>query len=224
MVIFGDCASIGDIERLSADERIMGITTNPSLMKAAGVTNYRAFAKTVLGIIGDRDVSFEVLADDELEMERQAREIASWGENIYVKIPITYTNGGTTEPLMRKLDAADVKMNITALFTTKQIMDAIFTLRDKDHILSVFAGRISDTGKKGRAYVWHARRQRKSNHRVLWASARQIYDFYEAELSADIITLTPSLIDKLALRDKSLKAYSLETVRQFHRDGRGIEF
>src|SRR5262245_9625912 len=99
MVIYGDCASIGDIERLAADERIGGFTTNPSLMKAAGVTSYRAFAKTVLGIVGDKDVSFEVLADNELDMERQAREIASWGPNVFVKIPIMRTNGETTEPI-----------------------------------------------------------------------------------------------------------------------------
>lgn len=224
MVIYGDCASIADIERLASDERIGGFTTNPSLMKSAGVTSYRAFAKTVLGIIGEKDVSFEVLADDELEMERQAREIASWGPNVFVKIPITYTNGVTTEPLMRRLDAAGVRLNITAILTKRQMTDTIYTLPDREHILSVFAGRIADTGRKPYDYVWYAKKLCKKRQRILWASARQIQDYYIALKTCDIITLTPALIEKLALRDKNLKEYSRETVQQFHRDGQGISF
>lgn len=225
MVIYLDSGSPSVIEKYIDNVRIDGVTTNPTLVKAAGIKDYRSYAKTILGIIGTKEVSFEVLADTEEGMLAQAQEIASWGKNIYVKIPITYTDGSTTEPLMEKLDELGVRMNVTAVMSNAQIMDAILTLKNKPHIISVFAGRIADTGRcPSSSFVWYAKRKAKSFHRILWASAREVYNYYEACRYCDIITLSPALFDKLTLEGKNLKAYSLETVRQFYEDGKGLAF
>ena len=224
MVIFLDTGDLSQIEKYIGRDSIHGVTTNPSLIRSAGVTNYRSYAKSVLGMIGDKDVSFEVLADDDETMQRQAIEIASWGKNVYVKIPCYHTDGTLTEPLIRKLDSSGVRMNVTALLDTKTIRNTIMTLTNNDHILSVFAGRIADTGMRANATVEYTSKIKKSAHRVLWASARQVYDYYLAQKVCDIITLSPALIDKLMLQGKSLRKYSVETCQQFHRDGQGIEF
>lgn len=214
--IYADCATLADIERHAEDERIAGLTTNPSLMRKAGITDYRAFAKRVMQLVRGKPVSFEVLADDHDAMERQAREIASWGANATVKIPITNTRGESSAPLIERL--ADLYLNVTAVFTEAQIEGVVSVMRPH-HLLSVFAGRIMDTGRNppvvGCEYSF----------RTLWASAREVYHVVMAEnYGYDIITLTPDLIAKLPLRGKDLTAYSLETVRMFHDDGKGIAF
>jgi len=224
MVIFLDSGSPADIEKYIYRDDIAGVTTNPSLMKSAGVKNYREFAKTVLGLVGGKDVSLEVLASDPDEMYRQAMEIASWGSNIYVKIPAQYPDGNLTEPLLKLLEAHDVKLNVTALLLQAHAMNTVYALNDKDHIISIFCGRISDTGKNAKDTIWHVRKYRKDNHRVLWASARHLYNVIEARKYADIITLPPSLIDKLPLLGRNLRQYGLDTCRQFYEDGKGIEF
>ncbi len=224
MVIYLDTGDLAQIEKYIRRDYIQGVTTNPSLCKQSGVTNYRSYAKSVLSMIGGKDVSFEVLADDSETMERQAIEIASWGKNVYVKIPCYHTDGTLTEPILRSLDASGVRMNVTALMDTKTIRNTILTLTNNDHILSVFAGRIADTGGFPQGTIGYAKKQKKSAHRILWASARQILDYNIAKREADIITLSPALIDKLALQGKSLRQYSIETCQQFHRDGQGIEF
>ena len=225
MVIYLDTGDLAEIEKRIANPLIWGVTTNPTLIKQAGVKDYRSYAKTVLGMVGEKDVSFEVLADDEETMIWQALEIASWGKNVHVKIPVCHTDGSSTEALINKLDKQSVRLNVTAIMTSKQIRDTTGILTNNDHIISVFAGRISDTGAKANDVVKYARRMGKKTHRILWASARQIFDYNLAlKVSCDIITLSPALLDKFSLQGKSLREYSMETVQQFHRDGKGIEF
>lgn len=217
MVIYCDGADLATMAKYAADPLIEGFTTNPSLMRKAGITRYRDFAKTVLSIVGDKPVSFEVLSDDWDEMERQAEEIASWGENVWAKVPITNTKGESSIHLIDKLQ--DLNLNITAVFTTDQL-DALQTVDRAHHIISVFCGRIMDTGAAPPA-LWG----RGFKAKLLWASTREVDSVRIAEsLGYDIITLTQDLIAKLPLRGRDLVEYSLETVRQFHEDGKEIIF
>lgn len=227
VAIYTDGAGLEQMKAYAVDPRIEGFTTNPSLMKKAGITNYREFAKAVLGVIGGKPVSFEVLADDFQTMESQAREIAGWGENVWVKIPITNTEGRTSTALISKLSDAGLNLNVTAVLTRDQSFQALDFLKRTD-ILSIFVGRATDTGVSpmrvlAPALGYHSYRDQKA--RILWASAREVYNYYQAEeYGCDIITLTPDLIAKLELGGKDLAEYSLETVRQFHADGKGIAF
>ncbi len=224
MLLFLDSGSLAEIEKYAPDSRISGFTTNPTLVKQAGVTDYRSFAKAVMSIIGGKEVSFEVLADDEQTMHAQATEIASWGPKVYVKIPIMHADGSSTLGLVKKLSSQGIRVNVTAVMTTKQIRE-VFEAINGDHIISIFVGRIMDTGATGPQTVWYADQNRSGSRvRILWASVREVYNVYQAEKSADIITVTPSILEKMVLYKKPLTEYSLETVRQFHRDGRGIAF
>lgn len=215
VAIYADGASLDQMERFSKDDRIAGFTTNPSLMRKAGITNYKQFAKAVLALIGDKPVSFEVLADESYAMELQARELSDWGPNVWVKVPITNSRGESSIDLIRRI--ADLQINITAVMTIKQ-WESLRSHVLPHHIVSIFCGRIMDTLKEPPAIIG-------ANCRLLWASAREIYNVMQAtDYGYDIITLTPELISKLDLRDKDLTAYSLETVRMFHADGKGIAF
>lgn len=215
VAIYADGASLEQMERFAKDKRISGFTTNPSLMRKAGITDYSTFAREVQSLIGGKPVSFEVLADDFYAMERQAREIAEWGPNVWVKVPITNSRGEPSVDLVKRI--ADLQLNITAVMTLKQ-WEPMRQHVLPHHILSVFCGRIMDTQREPPAIIG-------ANCRLLWASAREIYNVVQAnDYGYDIITLTPELIAKLDLRDKDLTAYSLETVRQFHADGKGISF
>lgn len=203
--------------------KVAGFTTNPSLMRKAGITDYRQFADAVLGIAGDKPVSFEVLADDFAEMERQAREIASWGQNVQVKIPVMNTMGNPAYDLIWRLARSGVKVNVTAIFTAQQARFAIDSL-DGTGIVSVFAGRIADTGSDP-SRVMRSAKARCTGFatQLLWASAREVYNVVQAEeAGCDIITLSPDLIAKLDGFGRNLTEYSLETVRQFHRDAAGM--
>jgi len=216
MVIYCDGADLETMKKLSSNPVIEGWTTNPSLMKKAGIKKYRDFAKTVLGIIGDKPVSFEVLADDWETMVIQAYEIASWGENVWVKIPIMNTKGESSIDLIDELQ--DLRLNITAVMTASQFI-YLQTVNRSHHIISVFAGRIADAGRSP------PRIPSMFRAKLLWASTRQTADIDEAEMKGyDIITMTPDLIAKLPLRGKDLHEYSLETVKQFHEDGKGIDW
>ena len=215
--IFIDTSDVAQLQKWLRDPRIVGATTNPSLMRKSGITSYHNFARIILGLANGKPVSFEVLADDFTEMERQARELASWGENVYVKIPVTNTLGHSTIPLIEKLQ--DFHLNITAVMTVVQI-EALRGILGQHHILSVFAGRIADTGRDP---TYMMRMARRGHAQLLWASAREVLNVYQAEeCGCDIITLTPELIAKLDLHGKSLAEYSLETVKMFHEDGKGI--
>lgn len=212
-----DLASMGVLA-----DKVDGFTTNPSLMKKCGISDYRAFAREVLNLSAGKPVSFEVLSDDFGNMEREAREISSWGENVYVKIPIVNTANLATNDLIRKL-SAKISVNVTAVLSKDQARGAIDSLVSAG-IVSVFAGRIADTGRDPSRIMRSARaRIGKSRVLLLWASAREAFNVVQAEeAGCDIITLSPELLGKLDGFGKDLAGYSLETVRQFHRDAAGV--
>ena len=211
--IYLDGASLEEIDRFAGNARISGFTTNPSLLRKSGISDYRTFAKAALALTA-KPISFEVLAPDHETMERQAREIASWGENVYVKIPITDANGESSKHLIYEL--RDLNLNVTAVMTHPQVEDIAPVLKPH-HIVSVFNGRIQDTQR----YAFSVRYYGK--FKKLWASTRMVGSLHEAEcLGYDIITMTSDLIAKLPLHGKDLTQYSLETVRQFTKDAEGI--
>ena len=207
---------------------VSGFTTNPSLMKKAGITSYIGFAKEVLKDIKEFPVSFEVFADDIETMEKEAEKIASLGENVYVKIPVTNSKGESTVDLMKRLAAKGVKINATAIFTLEQVREVVGALKaGTPGIVSVFAGRIADTGVDPVPIMKEALSicRQKDGVELLWASPRETYNIYQAdELGIDIITCTSDLIQKLSLNGKDLMEYSLETVQMFLKDSTSLGF
>ncbi|MBI5496801.1 MAG: transaldolase [Deltaproteobacteria bacterium] len=220
--IFSDGANLQDMLRARDSGIIRGFTTNPTLMAKAGLTDYRAFARQVLDAITDLPVSFEVFDDEFAEMERQAREIAGWGRNVNVKIPITNTRGESSIPLIRRLCDAGVKLNVTAILPKAQLDALHAVLRpDDDVILSIFAGRIADTGRDPVPLMRDAVAQFRDRPgaRILWASPREVLNVFQADAcGCHIITCTPDLMGKLALHGKDLAEYSLDTVKMFRND------
>lgn len=220
--IFADGADLDGILELASDPRIAGFTTNPTLMWKAGLTDYAEFAKRLLERITQHPISFEVFADEHAEMRRQARIIASWGENVYVKIPVTTTFGESMAPLVRELSEGGVKVNVTALFTTAQV--ELITAAVKEgapSYISVFAGRIADAGMDpmpvmARSVEIMADAERSE---LIWASPREILNLVQADqVGCHVITMTHDLLKKLDCLGKNLEQYSLETVQMFHRD------
>lgn len=220
--LFADGANVDDIRGLAAQPYIRGFTTNPTLMRQAGVANYAAFARDVLAAVPDRPVSFEVFADDFYEMTAQAREIASWGRNVNVKIPVTNTKGDFTGPVISALSSDGVVVNVTAVFTADQVAAVATALAPKTPaIVSVFAGRIADTGRDPVPAMAEAKRRLadRPQAELLWASPREVLNIFHADQAGcDIITVTKGLLDKLTLVGHDLDAFSLETVRMFHGD------
>lgn len=220
--LFADGADLAGIATLAASPLIRGFTTNPTLMHKAGVREYRAFAREMLAIIGGRPVSFEVFSDAFEDMERQACEIASWGENVYVKIPVTNTRGQSAGPLITKLSAAGVKLNVTALLTTAQVADVTACLSPGTaSCVSVFAGRIADTGRDPVPLMADAVRILRARPRaeLIWASPRELLNVIQADaVGCHIITATSDVLAKLPLIGKDLREFSLETVQMFRRD------
>jgi transaldolase len=220
--IFADGADLDTILRLSADPRLRGFTTNPSLMWKAGLTDYAEFAERLLEQIVDRPVSFEVFADDADEMRRQAHRIAGWADNVYVKIPISTTTGVSMAPLVEELSHQGVKVNVTALMTPRQVELVARALDGgAPSIVSVFAGRIADAGVDPVPIMREslAILEPVPDAELLWASPREILNLVQAsELGCHIITMTHDLLPKLDLLGKDLDQYSLETVQMFHRD------
>ena len=220
--IFADGADIESIRNLYAQPNIKGFTTNPTLMKQAGIQDYKGFALEVLKIVTDRPVSFEVFADEIQEMEKQAIEIATWGKNVNVKIPITNTKGESTARLVEILSAKGIICNVTAIFTISQLQEIVNILDPKTPaILSIFAGRIADTGFDPVPLMLEAVKIAKSKplSEVLWASPRELLNIFQAdEVGCHIITVTPDLIKKLNGVGKDLAQFSLETVEMFYRD------
>lgn len=203
---------------------VAGFTTNPSLCRKAGITDYRKFCQQALEAAKGKPISFEVFADDISQMESQARALASFGSNVYVKIPVTNTQGESTSYLCRKLSGEGVKLNVTAVFTMDQITTVCRSLW-KDSIISIFCGRIADTGVDPLPFITKACMVRASPTKILWASTREVLNVKQAQQAgADIITLTPDLVQKLKLTGKNLTEYSLETVKMFFEDAKGIEF
>jgi transaldolase len=220
--IFADGADLDGILALAEDPAIAGFTTNPTLMWKAGLTDYSDFAQRLLERITDHPISFEVFADDADEMRRQARLIASWGDNVYVKIPITTTSGESMAALVRELSEDGVQVNITAMFTTAQV--ELITAAVKDgapSYLSVFAGRIADAGVDPVPIMANAVQVMKAapQSELIWASPREILNVVQADqVGCHIITVTHDLLKKLPLLGHDLDQYSLETVQMFHRD------
>jgi transaldolase len=220
--IFADGADLDAILALASDERISGFTTNPTLMWKAGLTDYEDFARRLLERITDHPVSFEVFADDEAEIRRQARKIATWGDNVYVKVPVTTCDRASMAPLVRELSEDGVQLNVTALFTTSQV--ELITAAVKDgapSYISVFAGRIADAGvdpvpimRRAVAIMVAAPRSE-----LIWASPREVLNIVQAdEVGCHVITVTQDLLKKLDGLGKDLDQFSLETVQMFRRD------
>ena len=221
MVVYLDSGDVAMMERHWAS--VAGITTNPTLARASGVTDYKAFALTALEKAQGKPISFEVFCDDLVEMERQAKIISSWGENVYVKIPCALTNGRSTGLLVSKLGKRGIKVNVTAVCTFQQISElARFIWPGTPAILSIFCGRIADTGRDPVPFITKALQQKHHKTQVLWASTREVFNVKQAEMAgANIITMTPDLIKKMSLFGKDLTEYSLETIKMFYNDGKG---
>lgn len=221
IAVYADGADLKTMAALY--ERCDGCTTNPSLMKKAGITDYRAFAREVLAIWQQKPVSFEVLADDIEGIVRQATDIASWGKNVFIKVPVLNVRGDLNFYALQKLSQEGMRINVTAIMTPEQARRARDCMSGPGHIFSVFAGRIADTGQDPVASVIQTRGALGRGALILWASARQAYSVIEAETArADIITLTPDLIAKLDGFGRDLDEYSRETVAQFIKDAEGI--
>jgi len=221
--IYADGANAKDMLSLyETNSSVKGFTTNPTLMRMAGVTEYVPFVKSLLQEIKDLPISFEVFADDHKEMYEQAMKLASFGANVYVKIPVMNTEGKPTYDLVNQLSERGVKLNVTAIFTKEQVDNVVKAVGNRTpNVISIFAGRISDTGVDPTDTIQYARAIKASNSEVLWASPRCVYNYYEADRAGcDIITMTPDLIKKLALGGRDLTDYSLDTVKMFYNDAK----
>ncbi len=220
--IFADGADLDGIRKLAQNPLIKGFTTNPTLMRKDGVGDYAAFAKDMLGVIDGAPVSFEVFADEFDEMEAQALEIASWGDNVYVKIPITNTRGESSVPLVERLSARKVQVNVTAMMTLDQVRQVAEALDEETPaVVSVFAGRVADTGIDPVPLMREAVGILESRPKaeLLWASPRELLNIFHAnEVGCHIITVTHDLLGKLKGVGKDLDQFSLETVRMFYDD------
>jgi len=226
--LFADGADLAGIKEMASNPAIKGFTTNPTLMRKAGVADYKAFALQALQVVGGRPISFEVFADDFGEMESQAHEIASWGKGIYVKIPITNTKGEFCGPLVERLSRADVQVNVTALMTVDQVRRVTERLApDTPAIISVFAGRVADTGRDPMPIMAEAVKVMKARPKaeLIWASPRELLNIIQAaQVGCHIITATNDILKKLSLLGKDLDAYSLETVEMFYKDAKAAGY
>ncbi len=226
--LFADGADLAGIKEMAANPAIKGFTTNPTLMRKAGVSDYKAFALQALQVVGGRPISFEVFADEFGEMGKQAHEIASWGKNIYVKIPVTNTKGEFSGPLVERLTRAGIQVNVTALTTVDQVKRVADRLApETPAIISVFAGRIADTGRDPVPIMAEAVKimKKKPKSELIWASPRELLNIFQAdEVGCHIITATNDILKKLPLIGKDLDAYSLETVEMFHKDAKAAGY
>lgn len=221
--IFADGADIEGIKVLAADPSIKGFTTNPTLMNQAGIQDYEAFSKQVIEVVGGLPLSLEVFTDDIDEMETQARKIASWGEGVFVKIPVTNTKGVSTAALVERLAGSGVQVNVTALFTVRQVEVVAGALSaDVPAFVSVFAGRIADAGRDPIPIMTEALDVLRPlpEARLIWASPRELLNIVQADqIGCDVITVTHDLLKKLPSLGKDLDQFSLETVKMFFDDG-----
>jgi transaldolase len=220
--IFADGANRARVEALTAEPWIRGFTTNPTLMRSAGVSDYESFAHDLLELVPDKPISFEVIADELGEIERQARLIATWGDNVYVKVPITTTRKESTAEVVRRLSATAVKVNVTAIMTLEQVADAATWLADgPGGYVSVFAGRIADSGRDP-IPIMSAALELLLPHpheELIWASPREVLNVVQADaIGCHVITVTDEILKRLPSLGRELDEYSLDTVRMFHRD------
>ena len=226
--LFADGADINGMLEMYHKGIVKGFTTNPTLMKKAGVTDYVKFARQAIEAIPDMPLSFEVFSDDFGTMQKEAKTIAGWGKNVFVKIPITNTKQESSIPLIRTLSADGICVNVTAIMTIAQVEAAVNALTEGvGSYISVFAGRISDTGVNARETMVNTNEicHQKKGVESLWASCREVYNVIEAnEIGVDIITVTNDILKKLGALDKDLTQFSLETVQMFYRDGQSLGF
>ncbi len=226
--IFADGADLAGMLELYRQPHIKGFTTNPTLMRKAGITDYEAFAKQVLAAIPDRPISFEVFSDEFSEMERQARAIASWGSNVYVKVPVTNTRGESTAALCKRLSEAGVKLNVTALLSLAQVRDVVQAVANgAPSCISVFAGRVADTGYDPVPLMSAAVEMLKlaPQSELIWASPRELLNIFQADaIGCHIITVTHDILKKLSNVGRDLEDYSLDTVKMFHTDATAAGF
>ena len=220
--IFADGADKASMLEMYAKPYIKGFTTNPTLMNKVGITDYRAFCKDILTHIKDKPLCFEVFSDDFAEMERQAMEIASWGDNVYVKIPVTNTKQETCYTLVKKLGGLKVKMNVTAIATLTQVRDVVAALNPiVPSYVSIFAGRVADTGRDPVPMMAAAVEMLKvaPAAELIWASPRELLNIFQADdVGCQVITVTNDILKKLSLVGYDLDAYSLDTVKMFYND------
>ncbi len=226
--IFADGAEISAMKKLHSEGFISGFTTNPSLMKKAGIQDYEAFARDVLNNFPDMPISFEVFADEFNEIKDQALKIASWGENVVVKIPVSNTKGEMSYDLINELSSLNIKLNVTAIFTKDQVQKTYEALKHGPYgNISIFAGRIFDAGDDALEIMQEAVNLTKGDDHIelIWASPRQVYDMVLASnIGVDIITVTPDLLSKKNLLGKNLEEYSIETVKMFFDDAQSNKY
>ncbi|HLQ75586.1 MAG TPA: transaldolase [Alloiococcus sp.] len=228
VAIYADGADIKQMKETYKSGKVTGFTTNPSLMKKAGVSDYTTFAKEVVREFPDVPVSFEVFADDFETMKKEAEKIDTFGENVFVKIPVMNSKGESSVPLIKELSAQGIKLNVTAIFTVEQVKNVVEVLTEgTENIVSVFAGRIADTGidpidiMKKSAEICHS----KEGVKLLWASPREVLNIIQAnDVGSDIITCTPDLIKKMDGIGKDLEEYSKETVQMFLKDSTSLGY
>ena len=226
--LYCDGADLDDIRRLSDDDKIQGFTTNPTLMKKAGVADYYSFAKQAVDIVNPKPISLEVFSDDLDEMYVQAKKLAELGSNVYVKIPVTNTKGEFTGPILKRLSSEGVKLNVTAIFTLDQVKDVCTSLTvGTPAVISVFAGRVADTGVDPIPHMKNCKAiiNAFDGFELLWASPREVLNVYQAdECGCEIITATPGILSKLKLCGKPLDEFSLETVQMFYDDAVAVGY
>jgi transaldolase len=226
--LFADGADMSEMLAMHALPYIKGLTTNPTLMRKAGIANYHGFAKDVLAQITDKPVCFEVLADDFGEMERQAMEIAGWADNVFVKIPITNTKRETSRALVKRLSDRRLKLNVTAIMTLAQVREIAASLNPASpSYVSVFAGRIADTGMDPVPVMCQALDilKENTNAELVWASSREVFNIFQADAAGcHVITVTNDILKKLSIVGYDLTEYSLDTVKMFYNDARKSGF
>lgn len=226
--LFGDGADLKVMKSLYDEGIVSGFTTNPTLMRNSGVTNYEAFARSALQVIPNVPISFEVFSDDFQSMEREARKISGWGNNVYTKIPITNTKGESSVRLIKKLADDGLKLNVTAILTLEQVAAVSKVLSESTpSIVSIFAGRIADTGRDPAPIMKSALKTLESNKNaeLLWASSRELYNIMQAEAcGCHIITITNEILKKLKMLGKDLNELSLDTVKMFYNDGQSVGY
>lgn len=226
--LYADGAVISDMVDAKNKGIVSGFTTNPSLMKKAGITDYVSFAKEVLENVSDMPISFEVFSDDFETMEKEAKKIGSLGNNVFVKIPITNTKGESSVPLIKKLSEEGISVNVTAILTLEQIEEVVPAFaKNTNNIVSVFAGRIADTGVDPMSMMEQAVKIVKNSGvaKLLWASTREVLNIKQAEsIGVDIITVPTSVLNKLPMLGKDLSELSLDTVKGFNKDVKSLGF
>jgi len=226
--LFADGADLNGMLEMNSKPYIKGLTTNPTLMRKAGINNYKEFSREVLSLIQEKPISFEIFSDDFEEMKRQGLEIASWGKNVYVKIPVTNTAGAYTTEVISYLVERSVKVNVTAVMTSDQVETILPALSPLvPCYVSVFAGRIADTGRDPVPSMVECLEILKKNPQaeLIWASPRELLNIFQANaIGCHVITATNDILKKLAMVNKDLKAYSLETVKMFYDDAQMARF